>query len=159
MQQEAAGLVCAMKKPSHAVASKTPQRTKRPARRPKVSSHPPKRARPVEPFRPMIEIITPLPPVGFAGSEPAGPAEMQRVRLGFFEPDAQEVFVVGSFNNWNPRATPLVRESSGDWSIELFLPPGQYRYRMMVDGEWRDDPAARITEAGPFGSCNALIIV
>src|SRR5690349_8111135 len=33
--------------------------------------------------------------------------ELRPTRFGYFQPDATEVFVVGSFNGWNARATPL----------------------------------------------------
>ncbi len=32
-----------------------------------------------------------------------------------------EVFVAGTFNGWNPKATPMRRDAKGDWSVELDL--------------------------------------
>lgn len=87
------------------------------------------------------------------------PMELQRVRIGYFQPDAREVFVLGSFNSWNPRATPLKRDSLGDWSTELSLPRGEYHYRLMVDGEWRDDPTAQQTAMNPYGGFDAILVV
>ncbi len=81
------------------------------------------------------------------------------MRFGYFNPDAHEVFVVGSFNNWNPRATPLKRDSLGDWSAELSLPCGEYHYRLMVDGQWRDDPNAQQTAMNAFGGFDAVLVV
>lgn len=89
----------------------------------------------------------------------APPVELQRVRFGYFNPDAREVFVVGSFNDWDPRATPLRRDALGDWSVDVELPPGEYRYRLMVDGEWRDDPSAQQTAQNPFGGYDAVLVV
>jgi 1,4-alpha-glucan branching enzyme len=71
----------------------------------------------------------------------------------------REVFAVGSFNGWNPRATPLQRDSFGDWSVTLQLPPEEYRYRLIADGEWRDDPLAQRTATIPFGGFDAVIVV
>jgi 1,4-alpha-glucan branching enzyme len=84
---------------------------------------------------------------------------MRSVRFGYFNPDAQEVFLVGSFNGWNPRATPLKRDALGDWSVELPLPSGEYRYRLMVDGEWHDDPSVQQTAMNPFGGFDAIVTV
>jgi hypothetical protein len=85
--------------------------------------------------------------------------DLHTVRIGFFQPEAREVYVAGSFNDWDPRETPLLRDSLGDWSVELSLPPGEHRYRLVVDGEWRDDPSAQRMEANPFGGFDAVIAV
>jgi len=87
------------------------------------------------------------------------PVQLQRVRFGYFNPEAREVFLVGSFNNWEPRTTPMRRDAFGDWSVELELPPGEYRYRLVVDGEWRDDPSAPQTAQNPFGGYDAVLAV
>jgi 1,4-alpha-glucan branching enzyme len=87
------------------------------------------------------------------------PTGLQRVRFGYFRPEAREVFLVGSFNDWSPRATPLTRDALGDWSVELDLAPGQYHYRLIVDGEWRDDPGAAQTALNPFGGFDAVVTV
>ena len=79
------------------------------------------------------------------------------VRIGYFQPDAREVHVAGTFNDWDARATPLRRDTLGDWSVELQLPPGQHRYRLIIDGEWRDDPSAQRTSVNPFGGFDSVI--
>ncbi|MBI5691088.1 MAG: glycogen-binding domain-containing protein [Verrucomicrobia bacterium] len=95
----------------------------------------------------------PMVPVATAALHP------HPVRIGYFNPDAREVFVAGTFNDWDPRETPLARDSFGDWAIELSLPPGEHRYRLIVDGEWRDDPSSQRVEANPFGGYDAVIFV
>jgi 1,4-alpha-glucan branching enzyme len=85
--------------------------------------------------------------------------ELQPVRFGYFRPEAHEVFLVGSFNDWDPRATPMARDALGDWSVELQLPRGDYHYRLVVDGEWRDDPSAAQTAMNPFGGFDAVVAV
>ena len=89
----------------------------------------------------------------------AAALDLYTVRIGYFQPDAHEVFVAGSFNDWDRRETPLQRDSFGDWSIELSLPPGEHRYRLIVDGNWRDDPSAPRMEANSFGGFDAVIVV
>jgi 1,4-alpha-glucan branching enzyme len=105
-----------------------------------------------------LEVIT-IPPSNSEAPCISSSEEMREVRFGYFQPDAHEVFVVGSFNGWNPRATPLQRDSLGDWSVRLRLPPGEYHYRLMADGEWRDDPSAQQTAMNPFGGFDAVIVV
>jgi len=103
-----------------------------------------------------------MPPTAFALLErqvPAAAASRRRVRFGYFKPDATEVFLVGSFNGWDPRITPLRRDSLGDWSIEIELPTGEHRYRFVVDGEWRDDPTAQQTAQNPCGGFDAIMVV
>ena len=106
-----------------------------------------------------VEVVTTLPANRRGPARGSAGGTLQPVRLGYFQPDAREVFLVGSFNNWNPRATPLQRDALGDWSVELTLPRGEYRYRLIVDGEWRDDPSAQLTAMNPFGGFDAVLVV
>ena len=83
----------------------------------------------------------------------------QCVCLELVRPDAQEVGIAGSFNDWHPRVTPMIRLDDGKWAKELALPPGRYEYRFVVDGEWVDDPAATELIPNPFGTANAVLVV
>jgi hypothetical protein len=54
-------------------------------------------------------------------------------------PEAKSVFLVGDFNNWNPTLEKMDRV--GDrFELYLFLLPGTYRYKYVVDGKWISDP-------------------
>jgi 1,4-alpha-glucan branching enzyme len=85
--------------------------------------------------------------------------EEQCVSLQFACRDAQQVFIAGSFNEWRPSTTPMIRRSDGKWAGELKLAPGRYEYRFVVDGEWTDDPAATDLIPNPFGGANAVLVV
>ena len=61
-------------------------------------------------------------------------------RFEFFDPAAREVFLVGEFNGWDAKATPMHRSADGKWQVELRLPPGFYRYKFVVDSIWRCSP-------------------
>jgi hypothetical protein len=37
------------------------------------------------------------------------------------------------------------------------LAPGKYRYRLVVDGKWQQDPYNEISELNPFGEYNSVI--
>ena len=98
--------------------------------------------------------------------EPAGllaerfpEAEARPVLLEYFNPDAREVLVAGSFNDWNPHTTPMTNRHGDKWSAELLIKPGCYEYRFVVDGQWLDDPRAVRFVPNPFGSLNCVIEV
>ena len=102
------------------------------------------------------------PATARARLEPAprpGVPALRRVRFGYFKPEAHEVNLVGSFNGWDPQATPMRRDALGDWTVEIELPPGEHRYRLFVDGDWRDDPSAQQTAQNPFGGFDAIMVV
>lgn len=51
-------------------------------------------------------------------------------------PKANDVFVAGTFNDWNPKSHPLKRSGDGHWALTLDLPPGRYEYKFIIDGQW-----------------------
>ncbi|MCI0451454.1 MAG: glycogen-binding domain-containing protein [Candidatus Latescibacteria bacterium] len=57
-------------------------------------------------------------------------------------PDAQQVFLVGDFNQWNPTVEPMQREGE-TFVVRLFLVAGTYRYKFVVDGNAIADPDNR----------------
>jgi 1,4-alpha-glucan branching enzyme len=68
--------------------------------------------------------------------------------------------VAGDFNSWQPAQNPLQRVGdSGIWQTEIKLPHGKYRYRLVVDGQWQQDPYNEITEVNPFGEFNSVLEV
>jgi hypothetical protein len=55
-------------------------------------------------------------------------------------PEAHDVRVSGTFNDWDPEGIPLAKSSKGTWSVTVPIPPGSYLYRFYIDGEWVPDP-------------------
>ena len=73
-------------------------------------------------------------------------------------PRAASVQVAGDFNNWQPEQTPMQKiGDSGVWQTEMNLSPGRYRYRLVVDGQWQQDPYNELTELNPFGGFNSVV--
>jgi chromosome partitioning protein len=73
-------------------------------------------------------------------------------------PHAHEVCIAGDFNNWQPTNTKMDKVgSSGIWQTKMKLAPGKYRYRLVVDGKWQQDPYNEISELNPFGEYNSVI--
>jgi len=82
------------------------------------------------------------------------------VQFTYVNPGASQVYVAGSFNNWQKDKVPLSRVSKqGVWVGTLILPPGVYEYMFVVDGEWVADQLARRYMEDGFGRKNALLYV
>jgi 1,4-alpha-glucan branching enzyme len=94
-----------------------------------------------------------------AGAPPAAPAPdaRRRVFLDVHLGDAREAYVAGTFNDWHPRALPLVDRGGGRWEGELLLPPGVYEYLFVADGRWLPDPGAPESVPNPYGGENSVL--
>jgi 1,4-alpha-glucan branching enzyme len=81
---------------------------------------------------------------------------LERVTFDWCFPTAKSVFMAGTFNDWNPTATPLRHCGNGRWMLDIELKPGRYEYRFVVDDLWADDPSI----PGPKpGNHNSILIV
>jgi len=75
-------------------------------------------------------------------------------------PRAHSVQIAGDFNNWQPQQHVMEKVGdSGVWQTKMKLNPGRYRYRLVVDGQWQQDPYNESTELNPFGGFNSVIEV
>ncbi len=95
-------------------------------------------------------------PSGITSEERGG-----TVRFEFTVPShARRVALVGDFNGWDERATPMVqRGDDGAWSARVPLPPGRHQYAFVVDGtRWLVDPLAPQVPDGGYGPTNAVIV-
>ena len=80
------------------------------------------------------------------------------VQFVFVHRTAQRVALVGDFNDWDPRATPLV-SSGGVWSATVPLEPGRVLYSFIVDEHaWYADPNAPLKESD-FGRPSSVAFV
>lgn len=84
-----------------------------------------------------------------------------KVSVTFFliDPRAEEVYVAGSFNNWNAATTPMISEGRGRWAVQVPLAPGRYEYQFIVDGHWKPDPSRTETVFSALGGLNSVLIV
>ena len=103
--------------------------------------------------------IIPIAPAPKAQPVQAELPKSNRVSLEFIKPDAKEVCVAGSFNEWKPETTPLSLKGNGHWVGNLAVKPGRHEYLFVVDGQWMPDPNARETVQNPFGGKNSVLIV
>lgn len=75
-------------------------------------------------------------------------------------PRASTVQIAGDFNNWQPENTPLQKVGeNGVWQIKLPMTKGKYRYRLVVDGQWQQDPYNEFMELNPYGEYNSVLEV
>jgi 1,4-alpha-glucan branching enzyme len=93
------------------------------------------------------------------GPGAAGEVPLKSIRFVLIRPEAHEVFVAGSFNNWNPGATPLEDIGHGHWVKDLALAPGRYEYQFIADGHWMPDATAPESVENPFGGLNSVLVV
>jgi 1,4-alpha-glucan branching enzyme len=93
------------------------------------------------------------------GGDMAGKIFKKRITFKYHASYAETVFVVGSFNGWNPGANPLKQDKEGTWSTVVDLFPGTYEYRFISDGRWVDDPTCRIRHINQYGGYNCVLIV
>lgn len=84
--------------------------------------------------------------------------EQGKVEFRYYHPDARHVYLVGDFNGWDHRATPMLRDEGGEWVAVLFLPDGMYEFKYLADGKWFLDDAAIGVEEVPFG-CNCALVL
>ncbi|HBK19814.1 MAG TPA: hypothetical protein DDZ07_00670, partial [Cryomorphaceae bacterium] len=72
--------------------------------------------------------------------------------------EGEEVKVKGVFNAWNSNATFL--EWNGNaWEAPLVLAPGEYAYKLVVNGKEVLDPSNAVTVPNGFGSFNNVLTV
>lgn len=95
------------------------------------------------------------------GPDRAGPEALpKRVQFVYVAEGASGVSVLGTFNDWDAGAHPLVREGNSElWVAEVTLPPGRYEYAYQVDGEWRSDQATAQAVVDEYGSVSSVIVV
>jgi 1,4-alpha-glucan branching enzyme len=75
--------------------------------------------------------------------------------------DAESVSLVGDFNSWNEKATPMKKAKDGTFSVVVEMESGrEQQFRYLVDGKiWHNDEAADKYITNALGSENSVIIL
>jgi hypothetical protein len=71
-------------------------------------------------------------------------------------PDAKSVILTGSFIDWTPKGYNMVRRG-GKWIFPMYLKPGKYTYKFIVDGNWILDPANKLYEGNEYSTDNSVL--
>jgi chromosome partitioning protein len=97
---------------------------------------------------------TPMPPVFGAIATTRG------VRFAHPAEAIKHVFVAGDFNGWSATSTPLAYDKQlGTHEAVIEMPPGRYRYRLVVDGHWMADPHNQYKQVNDYGEFNSVVVV
>lgn len=103
----------------------------------------PRRSRPVPPAVPL--------PLIFSGAAAAAG------EISFALPGAEQVAIAGDWNDWTP--TPLAQGSGGEWVLPAGVPPGVYRFNLVVDGDqWVVPEGVPSVDDGFGGQVGILVI-
>lgn len=66
-----------------------------------------------------------------------------KVTFSILAEDAKKASVIGSFNDWNTKATPLKKLKNGTFKATIDLDAeSSYEYKYVVDGAYVNDDAA-----------------
>jgi len=83
----------------------------------------------------------------------------RRVKFSIDAPEAQNVALMGDFNQWDETRHPMKRLGNGKWEKTLTLPAGHYQYKFLVDGKWRRDPGNEKLCPNCFGTLNNIVSI
>ena len=83
-------------------------------------------------------------------------------KVTFYTPaaiEAETIYLVGDFNNWDERATPMESLKDGRFKVTLALEAGrEYQFRYLVNGaEWHNDWEADRYVPNPFSGDNSVV--
>ena len=76
--------------------------------------------------------------------------------FAFRAPTAMSVQLVGDFTHWAQQPLNLQKDAAGVWRTEVALAPGVHHYRILVDGQWSDDPECTVRVPNPYGGENMV---
>ncbi len=71
-------------------------------------------------------------------------------------PNAQSVYLSGSFNQWSTMQMPMQKSDSG-WVACTTLTAGKYLYKFIVDGRWMRDPNNKNRERDGRSGYNSVV--
>lgn len=84
----------------------------------------------------------------------------KHVRFDLAVEPGRQVFVAGTFNDWNPKVDQLKdNPGSGHCKLTLRLPAGRHEYKFIVNGEWIADPNCPEFVLNEFGTLNSMVTV
>jgi glycosidase len=70
--------------------------------------------------------------------------------------NAKTVQMAGEINGWNKNATTLTKNNRGEWSVALYVAPGEYAYRIWEDNEEGLDQNNTLTRDNGMGGKNSV---
>ncbi len=87
-------------------------------------------------------------------------SEMKEVIFHIEAPAAKDVRLAGDFNGWEINNEGMLSSrENGRWEKRVVLPPGRYRYKFFVDGEWMADSTNPEQEPNVFGTFDSVLSI
>jgi 1,4-alpha-glucan branching enzyme len=85
-------------------------------------------------------------------------------KVTFYTPtelEAEEIHLVGDFNEWSESATPMEQLKDGRFKVTIDLPKdSKYQFRYLVNkAEWHNDWEADQYVPNPFSGDNSVVEV
>lgn len=84
---------------------------------------------------------------------------LRRIPFAITVEGAREVALTGDFSKWSASGIKLTRSQGSEWQIVLELLPGEYQYRILVDGKWSDYPKEAKRVPNGLGGTNCVLVV
>lgn len=106
----------------------------------------------LSPAAPRATALTPGEGAAQGGAE-------RRVVLSYHHFNGQDLKIAGDFNGWVPDSGVETRSINGTVQKVLKVPPGAYQYRVIIDGEWQEDPVNPVRVPNDLGGTNSLLRV
>jgi 1,4-alpha-glucan branching enzyme len=90
-------------------------------------------------------------------AKPKQRIKRRKVTFSFESAGANEVILMGDFNCWTRKTHPMKSDENGVLEKSVFIPPGQYEYKFLVDGQWMEDPVHDQRCPNRFGTFNSVL--
>jgi 1,4-alpha-glucan branching enzyme len=86
-------------------------------------------------------------------------AGRKRVTFHLETEPGKEVYIVGSFNDWDPEKKMMIEDEDGKYSATLMLPKGRHEYKFIIDNEWCIDNKNTEHVQNEHGTWNSVVVV
>lgn len=83
----------------------------------------------------------------------------KKVIFSLKDSNANSISLAGDFNDWDADSVVMKKMRGNVWKKDLYLEPGTYQYKFVVDGQWTIDPDNNQIVTNSFGSENSVFEV
>lgn len=84
-------------------------------------------------------------------------AVSKRITFGVSASPGSEVYLAGSFNNWDAQRHQMKDTcGNGKYTITLMLPKGEYEYKFVINNNWVVDPECQDWVRNSLGTLNSV---
>ncbi len=84
---------------------------------------------------------------------------LHRIDLNYQHYGDRKLMIAGEFNDWTPDEGVETTYENGNIHKIFYAPAGEYQYRLIIDGKWRNDPTNSEQILNPLGIHNSMLRV